>query len=111
MTARTVEALRIAAHAAALWFSESHPRRCHRATYWRNRAQAYADAASAETARPGIHAVTVISRAEALSVACGHRALAWQALAAGEAQDAAHHLRQSRKFRATAPGVGPGVWR
>lgn len=101
---RTVEALAVSALAAAEWHKDCAPRRLARAIQWERRRDAY-DRAANITCRP------MADRAQALAIASNRRALAWRALAAMDAAEAAAHRRQGQVARAMCPALTQGVWR
>jgi hypothetical protein len=99
-----VDALRVAALAAAEWRRRHGPVLLRRAADWDRRRMAYVAASRVMSGPDG-------ARAEALAHGAAHRALAWAALAAGDAQAAAHHRRQAHKARAMCEALTPGVWK
>jgi hypothetical protein len=99
-----VDALRVAALAAAEWRRRHGPVLLRRAAEWDRMRMAYVSARRVMCGQDG-------ARAEALAHGAAHRALAWAALANGDAQDAAHHRRQSHKARAMCEALPPGVWK
>lgn len=101
---RTVEAMAVAALATVEWHKDRRPYRLSRAAYWERRRDAY-DRAS------GIAIEPMASRAQALAVASNRRALAWRALAALDAHDAAAHRKQGHVARAMCPALTREVWR
>jgi hypothetical protein len=100
----TVNALRVAALAAAEWRRSHGPVLLRRAAEWDRRRLAYVAARRVMCGQDG-------ARAEALARGAAHRALAWAALANGDAQAAAHHRRQAHKARAMCEALTPEVWK
>lgn len=100
---RTVEALAVSALATVEWHKDRRPYRLSRAIQWERRRDAY-DRASGITCKP------MAERAQALAIASNRRALAWRALAAMDAREAAAHRTQAHKARAMCPSLTQGVW-
>ena len=101
---RTVEAMAVNCLVTVEWHKERRPYRLSRAVAWERRRDAYDRAA-------GITCPPMAQRAEALAIASNRRALAWRALAAMDAQEAAAHRRQGQVARAMCPALTQGVWR
>jgi hypothetical protein len=101
---RTVDAMAVNALATVERHKDRRPYRLSRAVAWERRRDAYDRAA-------GITCPPMADRAQALAVASNRRALAWRALAAMDAREAASHRKQGHVARLLAPGIQAGVWR
>ncbi|WP_191085651.1 hypothetical protein [Roseococcus microcysteis] len=104
---QTVDALAVAANAAALWFRDRQPYRRKRAAQWDARALAYQQAIGLFRACYS-QAAAQDAAMEARTQHAQHRAEAWRALARGDADTAAHHRRQSLLWWGKVPKLRCG---
>ena len=102
MTLQTVEALRVGMLATVAHHTARRAARLARAAAWDRAADAYVRCAPFAS----MHA----SRAEALAIAAKRRALAWQALADMDADNAARHRAQSLTARRMCASLTARVW-
>lgn len=102
MTTQTVDALRVGMLATVAHHLTRRNARLARAAAWDRAADAYQRCAPFAS----MHA----TRAEALAIAAKRRALAWQALAQMDADDAARHRAQSHTARRMCGTLTARVW-
>lgn len=101
---RIVDAMALSALVTVEWHKDRRPYRLSRAVAWERRQRAYNFAS-------GINCQHMAERAKALAIASSRRALAWRALAAMDAREAAAHRTQAHKARAMCAALTQGVWR